>query len=137
MTDKELHKAGRAASDKELLRIARKAGERAYAPYSRFKVGAALLGRDGKVYTGCNVENSAYPAGICAERVAMSKAISEGCREFESIAVSGNGKKAWPCGMCRQFMFEFAEDMRVISGEGEGDVEVRILKDLLLEGFKL
>ncbi len=124
-------------SDKELFRMAVKASENAYAPFSNFHVGAALLAKDGTVHTGVNIENSSYGATICAERTAMVKAISEGCREFDSIAIAGNGGTSWPCGICRQFMFEFSEDMRVISGENEDELKSYRLNELLLEGFKL
>ena len=124
-------------SDKELFRMAVKASENAYAPFSNFHVGAALLAKDGTIHTGVNIENSSYGATICAERTAMVKAISEGCREFDSIAIAGNGGTSWPCGICRQFMYEFCPDIRVISGEGEDDLKVYTLKELLPEGFKL
>lgn len=124
-------------SDKELFRIAVKASENAYAPFSNFHVGAALLAEDGSVFTGVNIENSSYGATICAERTAMVKAISEGCRAFQSIAIAGNGGASWPCGICRQFMYEFCPDIRVISGENEDKLKVYTLKELLPEGFKL
>ena len=124
-------------TDKELFRMAVKASENAYVPFSNFHVGAALLTKDGQVYTGCNIENSSYGATICAERTAMVKAVSEGVREFEAIAIAGNGGTSWPCGICRQFMFEFSEDMRVISGENEDELKSFRLNELLLEGFKL
>ena len=124
-------------TDKELFRMAVKASENAYVPFSNFHVGAALLTKDGQVYTGCNIENSSYGATICAERTAMVKAVSEGVREFEAIAIAGNGGASWPCGICRQFMFEFSEDMRVISGENEDELKSYRLNELLLEGFKL
>ena len=124
-------------SDKKLFRMAVKASENAYAPFSDFHVGAALLAKDGKVYTGVNIENSSYGATICAERTAMVKAISEGCREFEAIAIAGNGGTSWPCGICRQFMYEFCPEIRVISGENEDELKSYTLKELLPEGFKL
>ena len=124
-------------TDKELFRMAVKASENAYVPFSNFHVGAALLTKDGQVYTGCNIENSSYGATICAELTAMVKAVSEGVREFEAIAIAGNGGTSWPCGICRQFMFEFSEDMRVISGENEDELKSYRLNELLLEGFKL
>ena len=124
-------------SDKQLFRMAVKASENAYAPFSDFHVGAALLAKDGTVYTGVNIENSSYGATICAERTAMVKAISEGCREFEAIAIAGNGGTSWPCGICRQFMYEFCPDIRVISGENEDELKSYTLKELLPEGFKL
>ena len=123
--------------DKELYRLAKAAAKNAYAPYSGFCVGAALLAADGTVFTGVNVENSSYGATICAERTAFVKAVSEGCRDFSSIAVASSGGSAWPCGVCRQFMFEFNENLRVISGEDESRLEVFLLKELLLKGFRL
>ena len=124
-------------TDKELFRMAVEASENAYAPFSNFHVGAALLTEDGKVFTGVNIENSSYGATICAERTAMVKAISEGARGFESIAIAGNGGTSWPCGICRQFMYEFCPEIRVISGENEDELQVYTLKELLPEGFKL
>ena len=93
----------------------RYAREQAYAPYSRFQVGAALLGRSGTVYTGCNVENASFPAGTCAERCAVGKAVSEGEKEFVAIAVIGDSEEPCaPCGICRQVLVEFNPDMKVI-----------------------
>ncbi len=124
-------------TDQELFRLAVKASDNAYAPFSNFHVGAALLTEDGTVYTGVNIENSSYGATICAERTAMVKAISEGVRGFTSIAIAGNGGTSWPCGICRQFMYEFCPDIRVISGENEDSLQVFTLKELLPEGFRL
>ena len=124
-------------TDKELFRMAVEASENAYAPFSNFHVGAALLPADGTVFTGVNIENSSYGATICAERTAMVKAISEGARDFQSIAIAGNGGTSWPCGICRQFMYEFCPEIRVISGENEDELQVYTLKELLPEGFKL
>ena len=124
-------------TDKELFRMAVETSENAYAPFSNFHVGAALLTEDGKVFTGVNIENSSYGATICAERTAMVKAISEGARDFQSIAIAGNGGTSWPCGICRQFMYEFCPEIRVISGENEDELQVYTLKELLPEGFKL
>jgi cytidine deaminase len=96
-----------------LVCAAREARQRAYAPYSKYRVGAALLTADGTIYTGCNVENASYPASICAERVAMTKAVSEGRTDFVAIAIV-TSNAGTPCGICRQVMSEFAPDMRVI-----------------------
>ena len=100
----------------ELYEKAVEAMEYSYSPYSKFKVGAALLTKTGKVFTGCNVENASYGAAICAERTAFVKAISEGFKEFEAIAICCDHEDipAYPCGICRQFIFEFGEDIRVI-----------------------
>ena len=126
-------------TDTELFRLAVGAGEGAYAPYSGYMVGAALLTADGRIYTGANVENSSYPAGICAERVAVAKAVTDGNREFSAIAVAapGTGGPAWPCGVCRQFLFEFGGGLRVISGPDEERLEAYTLDELLPNGFRL
>ena len=118
----------------ELIASAVSSRERAYAPYSRFKVGAALLGVSGLVYTGCNMENAAYGPSMCAERTAIFKAVSEGEREFEAIAVvTENG--APPCGTCRQVMMEFAPDMIVIIANTEGNTRLTTVRDLLPDSF--
>lgn len=121
----------------KLYREAAEAGENAYAPFSGFRVGAALLAADGKIYRGVNVENSSYGATICAERTAFVKAISEGVRDFSAIAVHAEGTESIPCGICRQFMFEFAPDIIVITGEDEEHLNVRTLGQLLPIGFRL
>ena len=110
---------------------------RAYAPFSKFKVGAALLSKSGEVFTGVNVENSSYGGTICAERTACLKAVSEGFRDFEAIAVAGASGAASPCGICRQFLYEFAPELKVIFGEDEEHLTVYTLKELLPEGFRL
>jgi cytidine deaminase len=121
-------------TDDELIASAAAARERAYAPYSNFKVGAALKGKSGRVYTGCNVENAAYGPSMCAERTAIFKAVSEGEREFEAIAVvTENG--ASPCGGCRQVMMEFAPAMTVIIADTQGQVRFTTVRDLLPDGF--
>lgn len=109
-------------TDKELLECAVKAREMAYAPYSGFRVGAALFGKSGKIYTGCNVENAAYTPTNCAERTAVFKAVSEGEREFTAIAIVGGKGETLaplcaPCGVCRQVLAEFCDgDFRVVLG---------------------
>ncbi len=121
-------------TDDQLIASAAAARERAYAPYSKFKVGAALKGKSGRVYTGCNVENAAYGPSMCAERTAVFKAVSEGEREFEAIAVvTENG--ASPCGSCRQVMMEFAPDMVVIIADIQGRARSTTVRDLLPDGF--
>ena len=115
------------------------AAEGAYAPYSGYRVGAALLAANGKVYTGANVENSSYGAAICAERTAAVKAVTDGQREFVSLAVAAPGSTAiaWPCGICRQFLFEFGGGLRVITGAGADSLEALTLNELLANGFRL
>ena len=108
----------------------------AYVPYSHFPVGAALLCRDGTVFTGCNIENAAYGATICAERTAIFKAVSEGHRDFDTIVIAGRSSDyCYPCGMCRQFMKEFAPEMQVICLNGRGEALELTLRDLLPYGF--
>ena len=127
-------------TDKELLLLAVEARELAYAPYSNHRVGAALLGKSGKVYTGCNVENAAYTPTNCAERTAIFKAVSEGEREFSSIAVVGGlGDKlsdvCAPCGVCRQVLAEFCDgDMKIVMGTPD-KISVSTLRDLLPLSF--
>jgi len=125
--------------DKALYKLAEKAAEAAYAPFSGYKVGAALVTAGGKVFTGANMENSSYGAAICAERTAAVKALSEGEREFSAIAVAapGTGGPAWPCGICRQFLFEFADELLVITGADEDNLVSARLDELLPNGFRL
>ena len=110
----------------------------AYAPYSGFKVGAAALGASGRVYSGCNVENASYGLSVCAERVAIFKALSEGETEIKGVAIANSsGKSAFPCGACRQVMAEFAsDDMEIYLVSDEG-VQDYTLADLLPHAFKL
>ena len=125
---------------KDLIRLAEAARERAYAPYSNFLVGAALLGKSGKVYLGCNVENAGYSATNCAERTAFFKAISDGEREFQAIAIVGGkrGEKPGfcaPCGICRQVMAEFCDgEFPVVLGSAD-KYEIHKLSDLLPLAF--
>ena len=124
--------------DRKLYRMALEMTEKAYAPFSKFRVGAALLAEDGRIFTGCNVENSSYGGTICAERTAFVKAISEGATEFRAIAIASSGGEAWPCGICRQFMREFCDDYFVIvTGNDEESLRNYTLEELLPEGFKL
>ena len=123
---------------KELYKRALEARKNAYAPFSGFAVGAALLTSDGSIYTGVNVENSSYGATICAERTAFVKAISEGERNFKAIAVTaGDEQEALPCGICRQFMYEFAPSLEVITGTDIEALNVRTLDEILPLGFRL
>lgn len=123
--------------NRELYRIALDATKNSYAPFSNFRVGAALMAKDGRIFTGVNVENSSLGATICAERTACVKAVSEGYREFEAIAVASPDGEAWPCGICRQFLYEFTPDLRVISGADEDSIREHRLTELLIEGFRL
>ncbi|MEJ8554340.1 cytidine deaminase [Tepidibacter sp. Z1-5] len=122
--------------NKELLKIAEKAKENAYVPYSKFHVGAALLTKSGKVFTGCNVECASYGGTNCAERTAIFKAVSEGEREFEKIAItSDNIGETYPCGICRQVILEFGRDIKVILGESEGEHREMSIQELIPYGF--
>ncbi len=118
-----------------LIAEAKEAMKMAYTKYSNFNVGAALLTKSGKIYTGCNIENASFGATICAERVAFSKAISEGNREFEAIAiVSSSGDYTYPCGICRQFMSEWGTDLKLIFENGK-DIKTCSLRELIPEAF--
>lgn len=121
-------------TDEMLLNSAIEARKFAYAPYSGYKVGAALLATDGRVFTGCNVENAAYGNAMCAERTALFKAVSEGARAFSAIAIAGSGSAPFPCGACRQSLYEFAPQLRVLV-TWDGQVRKTTLDALLPEGF--
>jgi len=115
-----------------LLREAQKAQQIAYAPYSKFKVGAALLASSGKIYTGCNIENASYPLSICAERVAIFKAASENEREFLALAVvADSASVSAPCGACRQVIVEFAPELPILLSNLKGERLTVNVKDLL------
>ena len=110
--------------------------EHAYAPYSGFRVGAALLGSDGSVSDGCNVENAAYPAGICAERSALAAAVARGVRDFTAIVICTESETPTPpCGMCRQVLVEFAPQLAVVSVTRGGAEAQWSMSDLLPEAF--
>jgi cytidine deaminase len=120
----------------QLVEAALQARLNAFAPYSNYKVGAALLAGSGKVYTGCNVENATYGLSVCAERVALLKAISEGERRFTRIAVSSESEPpATPCGSCRQLLWEFAGDIEVILVNPQGHRATHQLKNLFPQAF--
>ena len=120
-----------------LIAAAREARENAYCPYSHYMVGAAVLGEDGKVYTGCNVENASYGLCICAERTAAVKAVSEGKQRFKKIVIAGNSEDfCWPCGACRQFLAEFSSgEMEVICLNKARDECRTTLGELLPHSF--
>ncbi|MBP7866811.1 MAG: cytidine deaminase [Acidobacteria bacterium] len=120
----------------ELVRIALQARENAFAPFSRFKVGAALLAESGKIYTGCNVENASYGLTVCAERVAIFKAVSEGERRFKAICVTADTDRLTPpCGACRQIIWEFCGDVPVILANLKGDRKEYRMLDLIPDPF--
>ena len=121
--------------DREAL-VARaiEARERAYAPYSHYRVGAALLGKSGRIYTGGNVENAVYPLTTCAERTVVVKAVSEGEREFVALAVATENAGS-PCGSCRQVLREFGEDIIVLIADAEGAYRETAVADLLPDSF--
>ncbi|MGG5821293.1 cytidine deaminase [Falsiroseomonas sp. HW251] len=124
--------------DAALLAEADAARLLAYAPYSRFQVGAALLAEDGSVQHGCNVENASYPAGLCAERGAVAAAVSRGQRRFLAIAVAGpSGVAVTPCGICRQVLREFSPDrlLRIVTRDAAGATVARTIEDLLPDSF--
>jgi cytidine deaminase len=128
--------------NKELLKEAIEARKMAYAPYSRFKVGAALLTAEGKVYRGCNIENASYSPANCAERTAFFKAVSEGERNFTAIAIAGGPEDGElqccaPCGVCRQVMMEFCDydHFEIILGKSPEELQVFTLRELLPMGF--
>lgn len=122
--------------EEELVRLALEARENAYAPYSGFRVGAALLCGTDRVFTGCNIENASYPCGLCAERTAAAKAVSAGRRDFTMLAVAGSSASlCTPCGMCRQFLYEFAPELCVLCADAAGRYEKHLLSELLACGF--
>ncbi len=123
--------------DRELIQRAIEARELSYSPYSKFAVGAALLCADGTVFTGANIENAAFGPSVCAERVALFKAISEGKREFVKLAVTCESDHCRPCGVCRQVMFEHAPDMEVLMGNPDGEYVRTTVRELLPDGFTL
>lgn len=128
--------------DTKIISLALQAWEKAYAPYSKFHVGACLETGDGKLYTGCNIENASYGATNCAERTAFFKAVSEGGRDFKRIVIVGGSREKElelcpPCGICLQVMLEFCnpEEFEVILAVSEEKYEVHLLKELLPMGF--
>jgi cytidine deaminase len=124
-------------SQNELLNAAKEVWERAYVPYSKFRVGAAIKTKSGKVYKGCNIENAAYPVSCCAERVAIFKAVSEGERDFVGLAVvADTDRPVPPCGSCRQVISEFCDPkMEVQIANMKGDIKIMTVEELLPFSF--
>lgn len=126
-----------------MIKLALEARKMSYSPYSGFMVGAALLGRNGKVYQGCNIENSAFTPTNCAERTAFFKAVSEGVKEFEMIVIVGGSKDSKelefcaPCGVCRQVMMEFCDydSFKIVLAKNPDEYKIYTLKEMLPEGF--
>ncbi|XP_044308210.1 cytidine deaminase [Varanus komodoensis] len=131
----------RAAVDPEqieaLLAACREAKKFAYCPYSNYPVGAALLTSDGKLFLGCNVENACYPLGVCAERTAIQKAVSEGCTKFQAIAICCNSQESFatPCGACRQVLREFGKHWDIYLAKTDGTYIQKTLEELLPLSF--
>ncbi|TDT51093.1 cytidine deaminase [Fonticella tunisiensis] len=122
--------------DKNLIEIARNAMEKAYVPYSKFRVGAALLTNDDRVITGCNIENASFGGTNCAERTALFKAISEGYKSFKKIAIiSESSNYTYPCGICRQVLSEFCPELEVIVANNRGEYKTHKLSELLPYAF--
>ena len=122
----------------KLIAEAKMAREKAYAPYSNFKVGAAVLTSNGKIFSGCNIENSSYGLSICAERAAIFNAVSSGYKKFTKIAVVTDSEPpSSPCGACRQVIFEFGDDIEVIMANLKGDIKIMKIDELLKDGFRL
>jgi len=125
-------------SDKRLIQSAVKAKEKAYAPYSGFRVGASILTKSGKIYTGCNVENASYSLTICAERVAVFKAVSDGEIDFKTIAIAFDSEKfIYPCGACRQVLAEFSPNINIILVNVNGKTVETTLQNIFKEGTPL
>jgi cytidine deaminase len=124
-------------TDEQLMQMANDIRGRAYAPYSGFKVGAALLCADGTVFTGINIESATFTPSVCAERTAFFKAISEGYTDFVKIAVTCDKEYCSPCGVCRQVMVEHAPDLEILLGNPQGTFKRMTIKELLPESFSL
>jgi len=121
---------------KELIAKAIEAREKAYVPYSNFLVGAAVKTKEGKIFTGCNIESASFTPTICAERTALSKAISEGYKEIEAIDVVGSFEEyTFPCGVCRQFIVEFGKDIKIIVAKNTDEYKIYQISDLLPHSF--
>jgi cytidine deaminase len=120
---------------KYLIRKAFEAQKMAYVPYSKYKVGAALLTEDGEIFTGCNIEIASYSPTLCAERTAIFKAVSEGHKKIKAIAVVGDSEFTYPCGVCRQVIREFGKDATIIIANSEENFKEYALDDLLPHSF--
>ncbi len=121
-----------------LIKTASEALQHSYSPYSKFRVGAALLAEDGQIFTGCNVENAAYGPSICAERTAIVKAVSEGVRKFKAIGVvCESAPGSWPCGVCRQVLSEFGTEIAIVVNLPDGKLESATISELLPHMFEL
>jgi cytidine deaminase len=120
--------------NKKLMQEAEKAKENAYVPYSNFAVGAALITESGDIYTGCNVESASYGATNCAERTAIFKAVSDGHRKIKKIAIVSDLDETYPCGICRQVIAEFSDDVEIIIGNA-GSYKILTLDDLFPHSF--
>jgi len=119
-----------------LIEEARKAREKAYTPYSKFKVGAAVLTSDGKIFSGCNIENASFSLTMCAERVAVFKAISEGANKLKAVAIiADTSRPCTPCGACRQVISEFGKNIVLIMANLRGDIEIKKINKLLPNAF--
>lgn len=124
-------------TDSELIECARQAQQNAYAPYSKFQVGAALLSKDDKIYPGCNIENASFGATNCAERTAVFTAVCDGAREFKKIVIIANSEDpVMPCGICRQVLFEFAPNLEIISVGTKGSSIRTNLSEIFPKGFR-
>jgi cytidine deaminase len=121
-----------------LIKTAKEAAQQSYSPYSKFKVGAALLAEDGRIFTGCNVENAAYGPTICAERTAIVKAVSEGARRFKAIGVvCESAPGSWPCGLCRQVISEFGDNITIVVDSADGKISTASIAEILPHIFRL
>jgi cytidine deaminase len=130
------HQSNQQKTYRQLLETAKQAAKNTYSPYSKYPVGAALLGADGRIFSGCNVENASYGGTICAERTAVVKAVSEGCTAFSAIAIiCEKANNCWPCGFCRQFISEFGIDIDVIVEAEDGSINTLKLGELLPHNF--
>jgi cytidine deaminase len=122
-------------NNKDLIKKALESKKGAYVPYSGFHVGAALITEDDSIYTGCNIEIASYSPTICAERTAIFKAVSEGHKKIKKIAIVGDGKDTFPCGVCRQVIREFGKDAKIIVANSEDDYKEFTLEELLPNSF--